>query len=386
MNKWFLMLGYAIIVATSQMLWLTFSPITTIAASIMNTSVSNIGILSLVFPFVYVILALPLSRWLDKRFIPAIITGVLLTGVGGVLRLISPFNFTFQLGCQVLISLGQPLLLGALAIVPVYYFSESERPIAISLGSLSLFIGIIVATGGGAFIYYHIGYHSMLLLEAIPGLLGIAIMIAALRGSKVPEFVKKESVKFRLTGLHWKLAIMLFVGMGVYDALDTWLQPMLSGYGLSGDAGNIIALMTLTGIFGAAVLPQIVSRKNYRKLSIFAIVGVSILSLLILGLINNLYLIAGSFAIDGFFLLAGLPILIEWAESATPAANQGQVTGFIMLFGNLGGLILIFLDDFLLSYGNIAIIVLMSLFMVALVPVLIKTQSVVIRPKPIETK
>ncbi|MCL5681011.1 MAG: MFS transporter [Candidatus Thermoplasmatota archaeon] len=299
MNKWFLMLGYGTIVAASQMLWLTFAPITTIAATEMNTSISNIGILSLVFPLVYIILAIPLSRWLDRSFIPAIITGVLLTGVGGVLRLAAPFSFPLQLSCQIIISIGQPLLLGSLAIVPVYYFNESERPLAISLGSLSLFIGIIIATAGGALIYYRAGYTSMLLMEAIPGILGMILVGTALAGTKIPTFVRRKGPKFRFTPLHYKLAIMLFVGMGVYDALDTWLQPMISGYGISNQAGNILALMTFMGILGAGILPQIVSRKNMRKTAILAIAAVSIIALAVVSLEKNLFLITYTIKING---------------------------------------------------------------------------------------
>ena len=388
MNKWFLMSGYGTIVAASQMLWLTFAPITTIAATEMNTSISNIGILSLVFPLVYIILAIPLSRWLDRSFIPAIITGVLLTGVGGVLRLAAPFSFPLQLSCQIIISIGQPLLLGSLAIVPVYYFNESERPLAISLGSLSLFIGIIIATAGGALIYYRAGYTSMLLMEAIPGILGMILVGTALAGTKIPTFVRREGPKFRFTPLHYKLAIMLFVGMGVYDALDTWLQPMISGYGISNQAGNILALMTFMGILGAGILPQIVSRKNMRKTAILAIAAVSIIALAVVSLEKNLFLITGFFAIDGFFLLAGLPIIIEWAESSTPAANQGQVTGFIMLFGNLGGLVLIFIGDFLISLknGNLIFAAVMSLFLVALIPMVMMIPPTQISTRGIESK
>ena len=381
MKKWFILIAYSIVVATSQMLWLTFSPVTTQSATIMSTSVNNVTILSLVFPLTYIILAVPMSHWLDRNFARAITVGSLLTGIGGISRLLLPFNFDYQLAVQIFISLGQPLILGSLSIVAVYYFEEKERPTAISVGSLAIFIGIIVATAGGLFLYDKLGYMYMLGIEAVPGAIGMIMLPIYLRSSKITGVSVTQPGKFRYSHIHFKLAAMLFVGMGIFDALDTWLQPMLSLYGLGGSAGNLIALMTLMGIFGAAILPKPVSERKKRRLAISVIIGVSFLSLGILGFVNNLVFISASLALEGFFLLAGLPILIEWGEKATPAQFQGRVTSLLMLAGNLGGLVLIALGDFTYGFGNPVTAIGMIAFVVVLIPVLLVTPTTVGIPK-----
>ena len=375
LNKWFVLFAYSIVVATSQMLWLTFSPVTTQSAVIMGTSVNNVTILSLIFPLTYIILAIPMSRWLDKGFNGAITVGALLTGIGGALRLLMPYNFDFQLGIQTLISIGQPLILGSLSIVAVYYFDEKERPTAISVGSLAIFIGIIVATAGGLFIYDTLGYFTMLAIEAIPGIAGMIMLPLLLRSSVRVSKPVVEEKRFRYTNLHFKLAAMLFVGMGIFDALDTWLEPMLQSYGLAGSAGNILALMTLAGILGAAILPKPVSERRKRRLAVTVIIVASFFSLGVLGFVSNLAVITAGMAFEGFFLLAGLPILIEWGEKATPPQYQGQVTSLLMLAGNLGGIVIIALGEFTFGFGNAITALMMMTFVVILIPVLLITPT-----------
>lgn len=375
MKGWFLLVSYSIVVATSQMLWLTFSPVTSQVATLMHTTSGNIVIYSLVFPLVYIILAIPMSWWLDRNFIPAVTAGALLTGIGGVLRLILPYSFLYQLGMQIFISIGQPLILGSLSIVAVYYFMEKDRPVAISIGSLSLFIGIIAATAGGFFIFQSMGYYSMLVFEAVPGVVGMVSLPLLLKRTDRVGTADAYHPKFSYSRLHLKLAAMLFVGMGIFDALDSWLEPMLVSYHLQADAGNLIALMTLMGIFGAAVLPKLVSERRKRRLAITVIIGFSFLSLGFLGFLDSLAAITVSLAFEGFFLLAGLPILIEWGEQATPPQFQGRVTSLLMLAGNLGGLIMIVLGEAFSPFGDGAMSLMMIAFVVVLIPILLITPT-----------
>ena len=63
----------------------------------------------------------------------------------------------------------------------------------------------------------------------------------------------------------WLLAGLIFIGMGVYNAVATWLQPVLANFGEGGAAGNLIAVLTAGGIVGAAVLPPIVAARDQRR-------------------------------------------------------------------------------------------------------------------------
>ena len=61
------------------------------------------------------------------------------------------------------------------------------------------------------------------------------------------------------------LAGLIFIGMGVYNAVATWLQPVLANFSEGGAAGNLIAVLTAGGIVGAAVLPPMVAAHNQRR-------------------------------------------------------------------------------------------------------------------------
>ena len=75
-DRWLILAGFALLTACTQWLWLAYAPITTQTHQIMAVSEGAVGDLAGIFPFVYVILALPAGRWLDTRFARAL-------GLGG---------------------------------------------------------------------------------------------------------------------------------------------------------------------------------------------------------------------------------------------------------------------------------------------------------------
>src|SRR6516225_9005462 len=93
MNRWVILAGYALLAACTQLLWLAYAPITTQTHRIMGVSQGAVGDLAVIFPLMYVILALPAGRWLDARFGRALGLGAVLTGGGGLVRLIGPSSY-----------------------------------------------------------------------------------------------------------------------------------------------------------------------------------------------------------------------------------------------------------------------------------------------------
>src|SRR2546429_8351067 len=87
MNRWMILAGYALLTACTQLLWLAYAPITTQTHHAMGVSSGAVGDLAIIFPLMYVILALPAGRWLDARFGQALGLGAVLTAGGGLLPL-----------------------------------------------------------------------------------------------------------------------------------------------------------------------------------------------------------------------------------------------------------------------------------------------------------
>ena len=80
--RWALLLAFAALVAATQVLWLSFAPVTTRAADALGVSEGAIGDLAVVNPVLYVLLAIPAGRWADRRFGTALSTGAGLTAAG----------------------------------------------------------------------------------------------------------------------------------------------------------------------------------------------------------------------------------------------------------------------------------------------------------------
>ena len=99
MNRWVILAGYALLTACTQLLWLAYAPITTQTHQAMGVSSGAVGDLAIIFPLMYVILALPAGRWLDTRFGQALGLGAILTAGGGLLRLAGPSSVTLNTTC-----------------------------------------------------------------------------------------------------------------------------------------------------------------------------------------------------------------------------------------------------------------------------------------------
>ena len=82
-GRWSVVVAYASVVAVTQMLWLTFAPITTDVARDFDVSKTAVGLLALVFPLFYVLLAIPAGIALDRWFRGSLAAGAVLTALAG---------------------------------------------------------------------------------------------------------------------------------------------------------------------------------------------------------------------------------------------------------------------------------------------------------------
>jgi len=144
-NRWVILTGYALLIASTQWLWLAYAPITTQAHQVMGVSEGAVGDLAAIFPFVYVVLALPAGRWLDTGFGRALGFGATLTAAGGLLRLAGPSSYGWAIAGQFVTAVGQPFVLNSITKVASRYFPVRERTTAVSIGSVAIFAGILAA-------------------------------------------------------------------------------------------------------------------------------------------------------------------------------------------------------------------------------------------------
>src|SRR5260370_21096163 len=98
----------------------------------MKGDLGTVGDLAAIFPFIYVVLALPTGRWLDARFGQALGAGALLTGAGAVIPVVSPTSFGWQLAGQLVIAMGQPLVLNSITQGAARYLAPPHRAPALA--------------------------------------------------------------------------------------------------------------------------------------------------------------------------------------------------------------------------------------------------------------
>src|SRR6266700_978739 len=235
-GRWTVVAAYCAVSSANQMLWLTFAPLTTVAARHYGVSVSSIGWMAEVFPLVYVVLALPAGALLDRWFRGWLAIGGLLTAGGALLRVGGGFERV--LAGQLIIAIAQPFVLNALTKLAGEYLAPAKRAVGIAIGSASIFggfvlalvigsvlshpnqIGLLVAIGAG---YAAAGALALLITLRHPGRRGDAVLLAT--GPDRLRMVWSDPVMRTLTGL-------VLAGFGVFVAMSTWLQALLKPAGV----------------------------------------------------------------------------------------------------------------------------------------------------------
>ncbi len=362
-RRWRPVAAYAMLAAATQLLWLTFAPLTTASAHHYHVSETAIGWLAEIFPLFYVVLALPAGRLLDRAFHRWLAVGAALTALGGLSRLIAP-DFAWALLGQLLVAVGQPLVLNAVTKVASEHLPPRLRPHGIAVGSAGIFLGMLLAlTLGTLFGGAHL--EALLEAEAAFAVLAAGALLFEMRHRDAGE-EDEPDVALGIVALRevWAdrnvrvLCGLLFIGFGAFVALTTWLQALLHNYRISSTtAGGLLVAMVLAGALGAAVLPPlVVSRKAERSMVAGAIIvtvtGAALLAFEHVVAIDAVILVA-----IGLLLLTLLPVILELSERRA-GANAGTVTALLWLAGNAGGLVIALLVAVLVHHPTPAFLAL----------------------------
>lgn len=343
-RRWLVLAAFGSLVSATQILWLTFAPITPQAHDALGVSEGAIGDLAAANPLMYVLLAIPAGRWLDRRFDATLIAGALLTAGGALLRFVDPSSYAMVLAGQLVMSVGQPLVLNASTKIAARYFPPSQRTAAISVASAAQFAGILVAALTGRTL---IDAGGLDLVLGVHAAIAVAAAVAVVLALRVPAGLVGEAPTPRSLGwlrhdpLMWLLAGLLFVGVGVFNAAATWLDAILTDLDQPGVAGALIAIMTVAGIGGAVVLPGLAARHDRHREVLLASAVTTVVAFAAIALVHDVVFVGVVLAVEGFMLLAGLPVALDWSELESGPDRAGVSTGFLLLAGNLGGVVFV---------------------------------------------
>jgi MFS family permease len=362
--RWIILISYMVITSVNQMMWITFAPITTDAVKFYNVSDLKIGLLSMIFMIVYLVISIPASWAIDTYGIrKGVGFGVVLTGFFGMMRGIVADNYTLVLISQIGIAIGQPFLLNAITKVAARWFPFRERATASGLGTLSMYIGILLGMILTPYLVLSGGIAKMLYINGIISVVAAVIFFILIKEKPLtpPCSTEQEERALVIDGLKLifrkkdfnRLLIIFFIGLGVFNAVTTWIEQILSPHGFSAvQAGLTGGLMIIGGVLGALVIPLL--SDHYRRRTIFIIIALAGATISLIGVTfatsYSLLLISG--AGFGFFLLSSGPIGFQYGAEITYPISEGTSNGFLILMGQASGILFIFAMDSFKAAGS----------------------------------
>ena len=135
--RWVVLAVFMLINLTIQILWISYAPITGLAAKYYGVSDLQIGLLAMTFMMAFIPLSIPVSWAIDTYgFRLTVSIGAILMGIFGVVRGLAGMDYTLVLLSTIGIAIAQPFLLNAWTKVPAQWFSIEERATAVGLVTL----------------------------------------------------------------------------------------------------------------------------------------------------------------------------------------------------------------------------------------------------------
>ena len=86
-----------------------------------------------------------------------------------------------------------------------------------------------------------------------------------------------------------------------------------------------------------------------------AALAVSAVSFIAIAFSHNLIWLGAWLFVQGFLMLASLPVVLDWSDVHAGVERQGAAVGFLLMAGNLGGLLLVLVVQALIGNAYLAL-------------------------------
>ncbi|MDP4277010.1 MAG: MFS transporter [Bacteroidota bacterium] len=355
--RWVVLGVFMLIIAANQLLWITFAPVTSEAMRYLNVSDLQIGVLSMCFMIVFIILSIPASWIIDRYGIRVGVgIGALLTGVFGLMRGLISTDYTSVLLSQIGIAAGQPFLLNAITKVASRWFPINERATAAGLGTLSMYVGIFAGMVVTPCLVKSVGMSSTLYYYGLFAAVAAVLFFIGVRERPLTPTCRPDQEERSLVMDGMKhifkvkdfnlLMIIFFIGLGIFNCVTTWIENILVPRGFTAvEAGTTGGVMIFSGIMGAFIMPTISDHLRKRKpFIILAVIGAA-LGLAGVCFATSYWMLMFSGVVLGFFLLSSGPIGFQYGAEVTYPISEGTSNGFLLLMGQISGIVMILLMD-----------------------------------------
>lgn len=381
--RWVVLLAFLLNLTATNVMWITFAPITGAAAQFYGVSDMSIGLLSMIFMVTFIVFSIPASWVIDTYGLRVGVgLGALLTAAFGLTRGLFGDSYRLVLVSQICISVGQPFIANAVTTVASKWFPIDERATASGIGTLGMFFGQIIGMVLTPYLAIRYGIPETLIIYGIMGVACGVVFWAFFREKPAtpPCLPGQEERSLALDGLKQILVsrqfrllmVLYFVGLGAFNAIATWIEDILRPRGFDiTQAGLVGGVMIIFGIVGAVLIPLLSDRKMRRRPFIVGSVILCLPGLIGLTFVNNYLLCLVSAAAFGFFLLGLGPLGFQYGAEITHPAPEATSNGLLLMVGQISGILFILGLDALKdpATGSMAtpMTVLVLLFLVSLV-------------------
>jgi predicted MFS family arabinose efflux permease len=336
---------YAVLQTLTQFEWLRFAPLTSEVASRYGVSQGQIGMLSLVFPLVFVILAVPCGALIDRIQVRTSLRIIAAGMAGAALLRVLGARYEFLLSGQILFALVQPLVLSLIVRLADVWFPANEHLRATEIGSMALLAGIglafvLVPAIGAAALQSSLKIDAALLsavalltFVAVPADPVTCIPAAAVAG--LPSWSARTWTALRRAPFP-AILILIFLANGYFNAIETWMESILHQRGVNAQTAGVVALlMLISGIASMALLPVVRRGLSIPTILVGITLIVTVATTVLFASASTVWLCVTGLVLG--LILAPLPILIEAVSHHAGREHAGISISLFWLAGNGGG-------------------------------------------------
>jgi MFS family permease len=342
--RWVVLLAYMFISLTMQIFWICYAPITKVAASTFGVSDMEIGLLAMMFMYVYIPFSIPASWAIDTwGFKKSVSLGAIMMAVFGLLRGIFTQNYALAMVMTIGLAIAQPLFLNSGTKLAANWFPLQERATIIGIGGISGLLGIVIGQIATPFMVNAWGIGSTMFIYGITGVVSTVIFLIFAK-DKPPTPAGFEERVLMLDGLKhilkmtdfYLLAFIIFVINAIFNGVSTWVEVIVRPKGMGIDQAGIIGgLLMIGGIVGFFVLPPISDKLRKRKPVFMAGALLSIPFLVLMAYVNGFVLLAVVTFLMGMFIMGVIPVALQYATEICYPAPEGTSMGLFTLAGQI---------------------------------------------------
>lgn len=342
--------------------WLTFAPVSDLAADWFNVSETAINWMSTAFLFAFVAMT-PLTLLILNRGGPrdAIWGASILVVAGSWIRYGGARNRNYGLAMfgQIIIGIAQPLVLSVPTRFSNMWFSDRGRVTATAIvslanpfgGALGQLIGPLWASDASQ-------VPDMVVWTAvISTIIGVAGIVTPKQPPTPPSSISTQVKHDLYAGLKalpgntvfWLITVPFVAYVGLFNAVSSLLNQIFEPYGYSDeDAGIAGAVLILVGLVAAAITSPIIDRTKAFLPAIRILVPTVAASYVVLIFMPQTTGLAGPYvvcAILGASSFSLLPCALEFMALVTNPVSPEISSTIVWSGAQLFGAILILIMD-----------------------------------------